>query len=128
MLPLDLTANLSPTLLNEFSFSYTTDHIFLNATGPVQRPASMTMTGLYNNGFGGLLPAVSVSGGVNYNQGGFSLDSGYFPWNNANPTYTYKDQLSKIVGGHNMYFGASYIAAQKNEDNSPYIQGILSFN
>ena len=124
----NLTANLSPSLLNEFSFSYTTDHIFLNATGPVQRPASMTMTGLYNNGFGGLLPSVSVSGGVNYNQGGFSLDSGYFPWNNANPTYTYKDQLSKIVGGHNMYFGASYIAAQKNEENSPYIQGILSFN
>ena len=30
------------------------------------------------------------------------LDTGYFPWNNANPTYTYKDQLSKIVGGHNM--------------------------
>ncbi len=124
----NLTANISPTLLNEFSFSYTTDHIFLTTTGPAQRPASMTMTGLYNNGFGGVLPAVSVGGGVNYNQNGFSLDTGYFPWNNANPTYTYKDQLSKIVGGHNMYFGAAYIAAQKNEDNSPYIQGILSFN
>ena len=25
----NLTANISPTLLNEFTFSYTTDHIFL---------------------------------------------------------------------------------------------------
>ena len=124
----NLTANVSPTLLNEFTFSYTTDHITLNATGPAQRPAGMSMTGLFNNGFGGLLPAVSVSGGVNYDIGGFQLDTGYFPWDNANPTYTYKDQLSKIVGGHNMTFGAYFVAAQKNEFNSPYIQGILSFD
>jgi Carboxypeptidase regulatory-like domain/TonB-dependent Receptor Plug Domain len=124
----NMTANISPTMLNEFTFSYTTDHIFLNAIGPAQRPASMTMTGLYDNGFGGLLPAVSVSGGVNYDTGGFSLDTGYFPWNNANPTYTLKDQLSKIVGGHNMYFGGYFVAAEKNEFNSPYIQGILSFD
>lgn len=124
----NLTANITPTLLNEFTFSYTTDHIFLNATGPAQRPAGMTMTGLFNNGFGGLLPAVSVSGGVNYDQNGFSLDTGYFPWNNANPTYTYKDQLSKIIGSHNMFFGAYFVAAQKNEENSPYVQGILNFN
>ena len=124
----NLTANLSPTLLNEFTFAYTTDHIYLTATGPAGRPASMTMTGLYNNGFGGLLPAVAVGGGINYDTGGFMLDSGYFPWNNANPTYTYKDQLSKIVGGHNMFFGATFVAAQKNEENSPYLQGILTFS
>ena len=88
----------------------------------------MTMTGLYNNGFGGLLPAVGVSGGINYDTGGFSLDTGYFPWNNANPTYTYKDQLSKIMGDHNLYFGVYFVAAQKNEQNSPYVQGILNFD
>jgi hypothetical protein len=124
----NLTANVSPTLLNEFTFSYTTDHITLNAIGPVNRPSSMTMTGLYDNGFGGLLPTVSVGGGVNYDVGGFQLDTGYFPWNNANPTYTYKDQVSKIIGGHNIYFGAYFVAAQKNEFNSPYIQGILDLS
>ncbi|HTQ53444.1 MAG TPA: carboxypeptidase regulatory-like domain-containing protein [Bryobacteraceae bacterium] len=124
----NLTANVSPTLLNEFTFSYTTDHIFLDAVGPVARPSDMTMTGLYNNGFGGLLPTVSVSGGINYDTGGFGLDTGYFPWNNANPTYTYKDQLTKIVGGHNLYFGAYVVTAEKNEMNSPYIQGVLSFD
>ncbi|HLK20390.1 MAG TPA: carboxypeptidase regulatory-like domain-containing protein, partial [Bryobacteraceae bacterium] len=124
----NLTANISPTLLNEFMFSYTTDHIFLNALGPVQRPASMTMTGLFDNGFGGKMPAVGVSGGINYDQAGFSLDTGYFPWNNANPTFTYKDQVSKIVGDHNLYMGVYFVAAQKNEQNSPYVQGVLGFD
>jgi hypothetical protein len=123
-----MTANISPTLLNEFTFSYTTDHIYLDAVGPTQRPSSMTMTGLYNNGFGGLLPAVSGSGGINYDTGGFKMDTGYFPWNNANPTYTYKDQLTKIIGGHNLYFGAYLVLAEKNEQNSPYVQGILNFD
>ena len=124
----NLTANITPTLLNEFMFSYTTDHIFLNALGPVQRPSSETMTGLFNNGFGGKLPAVGVTGGINYDTGGFSLDTGYFPWNNANPTYTYKDQVSKIIGDHNLYIGVYFVAAQKNEQNSPYVQGILGFD
>jgi hypothetical protein len=122
----NLAANISPTLLNEFTFAYTTDHIFLNAVGPTARPAGMTMTGLFNNGFGGLLPAVSVGAGVGYDTGGFSLDTGYFPWNNANPTYTYKDQISKIMGSHNFTFGATWVAGQKNEENSPYVQGILT--
>ena len=113
-------------MLNEFTFAYTTDHIFLGAVGPTARPSSMTMTGLFNNGFGGLLPAVSVGGGVGYDTGGFSLDSGYFPWNNANPTYTYKDQISKIVGSHNFIFGATWVAGQKNEDSSGYVQGVLA--
>jgi hypothetical protein len=86
------------------------------------------MTGLYNNGFGGLMPAVGVAGGINYDTGGFALDTGYFPWNNANPTFTYKDQVTKIIGGHNLYFGAYVVAAEKNEMNSPYIQGIVGFD
>jgi hypothetical protein len=123
-----MTANISPTLLNEFTFSYTTDHIFLNALGPAQRPSTMTMTGLFNNGFGGVLPAATVSGGINYDTGGLQLDTGYFPWNNANPTYTYKDQMNKIIGSHNLSFGAYVVLAEKNEENSPYIQGILNFD
>jgi hypothetical protein len=83
---------------------------------------------LFDNGFGDKMPAVGVSGGINYDQAGFSLDTGYFPWNNANPTFTYKDQVSKIIGDHNLYIGVYYVAAQKNEDNTAYVQGILGFD
>ena len=124
-----LATNASPTLLNEFQWSYTADHIFLNAIGPAAAPppANFPMGSLFNNGFGGLLPAISINNNNSYG-GGFSADSGYFPWNNANPTYTYRDQLTKISGNHNMYFGAYVVLAEKNEQNSPYLQGVLNFD
>ncbi len=124
-----LAVNASPTLLNETTFSYTTDHIFLTAIGPgaAPVPANFPMGSLYNNGFGGLLPTLQFTGGAAYN-GGFNADSGYFPWNNANPTYTYRDQVTKIWGNHNFSFGAYAVLAEKNEENSPYLQGILTFN
>ena len=57
-----------------------------------------------------------------------SADTGYFPWNNANPVYTYRDNLTKIIGKHTLQFGFYSAFAQKNEENSPYIQGILTFD
>src|SRR6202008_1802469 len=55
-------------------------------------------------------------------------DTGYFPWNNGNPVYTYRDNMTKIIGTHTLQFGFYAAFAQKNEQNSPYIQGILTFD
>ncbi|MFL6354447.1 MAG: carboxypeptidase regulatory-like domain-containing protein [Bryobacteraceae bacterium] len=123
----NLAVSASPTLLNETVFSYTTDHILLTAIGNASRPANFTATGLFNNGFGGLLPEVTLANGAPYG-GGFTAGTGYFPWNNANPTFTYKDQVTKIAGPHNLYFGAYFVAGQKNEQNSPSLQGVLTFS
>jgi hypothetical protein len=122
-----LTNNITPTLLNEFTFSYTADHIFLTPSGAWQRPSSMTMTGLFDNGFGGKLPGVNISGGAAYN-GGFTADVAGWPWNNANPTYTYRDQIAKIWGSHNIYTGFYLAIAQKNEQNGAETQGFLTFS
>jgi hypothetical protein len=126
----NLTASISPTLLNEFMFSYTTDHIFLTAAGPAGRPSSFDMPGIFNNGFRGLLPNVAFVDTAEFGGSGtVGGSTGYFPWNNANPTFTYKDNVTKIWGPHNLYFGAYYVAAQKNEDNSNFqdAQGTLTF-
>ena len=123
-----LTATLSPTLLNEFVFSYTADHIFLNNTGPgaAARPASMNMTGIFPN-FGNKLPGIEVTGNAAY--GTFEEDNAYIPWNNANPTYTFRDNVNKIVGSHNLQFGAYAVIAQKNEQSSfGSQQGFLTFD
>ena len=56
------------------------------------------------------------------------VDTGYFPWKNANPTYTYRDNLTKIAGNHTMTIGAYVVFAQKNQENSLNQQGILSFD
>ena len=126
-----LNANFSPTLLNEFVASYTADHIFLTAlNNPAGLPAG-AMGSLFNNGFGGKLPAINLSGNTAYDggaNGALAQDTGYFPWNNANPTYTYRDNLTKIAGKHTLIMGVYFAAAQKNEDNSPDVQGVLSFS
>ena len=121
-----LNSNITPTLLNEFVASYTADHIFLTAlNNPPPLPAG-AMGSIFNNGFGGKLPAIQLSGNTAL-YGGLGQDTGYFPWNNANPTYTYRDNLTKIVGTHTFQMGAYMAFAQKNEDNSPNTQGILTF-
>ncbi|MBV9885852.1 MAG: Plug domain-containing protein, partial [Acidobacteria bacterium] len=122
-----LTANVTPTLLNEFVASYTADHIFLNILNAPALPAAFPMGSLFNNGFGGKLPGIQLGSNIAYG-GSFGQDTGYFPWNNANPTYTYRDNVTKIIRTHTLQFGAYFAAAQKNEDNSVDTQGILTFS
>ena len=108
-----LTATVSPTLLNEFVFSYTTDHITLTNSGPWQRPDGINV-GLFQNGFGGKLPGFQINGGTPYGDG-FGEDPSWIPWKNSNPTYTFRDNVSKIFGKHNLQFGAYLAFGQKNE-------------
>jgi len=125
-----LNSSISPTLLNEFVASYTGDHIYLTTGGPAGVPPGFSMGNLFPSQpvpFGGLLPSFNLSSNPAYG-GGFSTDTGYFPWNNANPTYTYRDNVTKVAGKHTLQFGAYLVFAQKNEQNSPNLQGILTFD
>jgi hypothetical protein len=127
-----LTSTISPTLLNEFVASYTTDHIAFHSVGywQLSQAPGFSMGYLYNNGAGGKLPAINISGGSVYG-GGFAEDpDGVWPEGpyNSNPTYTYRDNLTKIVGRHNLQFGAYFVAAQKNELSSLQVNGSLTFD
>jgi hypothetical protein len=117
----DMVANLTyaatPSLVNEFVADYTTDHITLINITPGIGRQDFNVNGFFNNGFGGVLPWISLtegSPGVAYG-GGFSANTGYFPWQNSNPTYTYRDNLTKTLKDQTLIFGASLIAAEKNE-------------
>ncbi len=113
-----LTATASPTLLNEFVFSYTVDHIILNDTGNWKRPSGFSsgFTDLFPGNGGGVLPGINLvdPAGV---YGGFGEDPGYIPNGiyNSNPTYTYRDNVTKIMGKHNLQMGIYMAFAQKNE-------------
>lgn len=123
-----LTATASPTLLNEFVASYTTDHISTNLSGPWQRPSNMLPIGIFDNGFGGRVPGVSLSGG----QYDFAEDPGYVPIGalNSNPTYTFRDNVTKVIGSHNLQFGGYIVLAQKNEMPQPSFgtNGLLQYS
>jgi hypothetical protein len=152
-----LTQILSPTLLQEFTFSYTNSTITLTDTnGPGaqwQRPAALSQPCdvetnsfgtsatqcpigyLFNNGFGGKMPGI-VIGGTNQEYGGtgFAVDAGYMPWHHTNPTFSFADHLSKVLGSHNLQFGAQYIKYYRDQTNSAIgaatgdLQGILNFS
>jgi hypothetical protein len=134
-----LTNTISPSLLNEFVFSYTTDHITLaniDANGAQwQRPSGLTMGYLFNNGFGGKVPGL-VIGGTNLAYGGFGfgVDPGYLPWHHSNPTYNFRDDLSKVIGKHTLQAGVQWVIAQRNELNQAVganngdLQGVLTFS
>ena len=111
-----LTATASPTLLNEFVFSYTVDHIILNDVGNWKRPSNMTIGDLFGGNGGGVLPGINLVDTYGA-YGSFGEDAGYIPNGiyNSNPTYTFRDNVTKIVGKHNLQFGAYIAAAQKNE-------------
>ena len=55
-----LVSTFSPTLLNEFVASYTTDKISLSNTGPWARPSSFTAGQLFPDN-GGKLPGISLN-------------------------------------------------------------------
>ncbi len=126
-----MTSNLSPTLLNEFVASYTTDHIAFKSQGNYALPSSGWQMGyLFHNGAGGKLPAINIGAGAAYGGGFYEDPDGVWPEGpyNSNPTYTYRDNITKIVGRHNLTFGAYFVAGQKNELSSVQVNGSLNFD
>jgi hypothetical protein len=128
-----LTSTISPSLLNEFVSSYTTDHIAFHSLGfwQLSQAPGFSMGYIYPNGAGGKLPAINISEGGGAYGGGFAEDpDGIWPEGpyNSNPTYTYRDNLTKILGRHNLQMGAYFVAAQKNELSSVQVNGSLTFD
>jgi hypothetical protein len=122
-----LTYTASPSLVNEFVADYTTDHITLTNISPGLGRQNFTGNGFFNNGYGGVLPSIGLGGGTAYG-GGFGVSTGYFPWKNSNPSYSYRDDLTKTIKNHTLIFGASYVAAQKNEPSVGFNQGSFAFS
>jgi hypothetical protein len=112
-----LSSTFSPTLLNEFVFSYTTDHINLQNVGNWKRSAfsGFVVPDIFPGNGDGILPGINLV--TSAYGGGFGQDAGYIPNGvyNSNPTYTYRDNISKIIGKHNLQFGAYAVFGQKNE-------------
>lgn len=102
----------------------------------IQCPA----TAIFNNGSRGLdgapkIPGIVISGNnAEYGGLGFGVDPGYVPWTHTNPTYSLADNVNKVLGRHNLQFGAQWVIYQRNQDNTPIgaatgeTQGIYTFN
>ena len=108
-------------------------------------PSSITecpMGYIFNNGFGGnkpnglpLMPGLVFQGNNGaYGGHGFAADTGYAPWNQANPTFTLRDDMSKTIGKHTLQWGFWGAFVEQNElsgvtgANSGDLQGLLTFS
>jgi hypothetical protein len=100
-----------------------------------QQLSECAMGYIFNNGFGSRIPGLIFAGNNGaYGGHGFNVDTGYAPWEMANPTYLVRDDISKTVGKHTLQFGVQAIFAQQNESsavsgaNSGDLQGLLTFS
>jgi hypothetical protein len=137
-----VTTAISPSFLNQFSFGVTEQRIRL-----ADKPGSgvsldrtpldslrFPMGSLFNNGFGGKLPAI-VLGGNNsiYGGTGLTVDTSYMPWSHTRGTLDFLDSINKVIGKHTVQFGVQYIRANRHEvnaadgPNTGDVQGVLNF-
>lgn len=147
---LSLAQVLPHSFFNRIAFSYGVEHITLAPQpGPgvssLDRPPVLgnacaqgecPMGYIFNNGFGGNKMPGLVFQGVNgaYGGHGFAADTGYAPWNQANPTFNIRDDISKTFGKHNLQWGFEGTFVEQNElsavsgANSGDQQGLLTFS
>jgi hypothetical protein len=81
------------------------------------------------------IPGISIAGNnAEYGGLGFAADPGYMPWEHTNPTYSLSDNLTRVLGRHNVQFGAQWVIFQRNQTNGPIgaatgdTQGLLTFS
>ena len=106
------------------------------SSGAAQQITECPMGYIFANGSGGNKMPGLVFQGTNgaYGGHGFAADTGYAPWNQANPTFSIRDDFSKTWGRHSIQAGFEAIYAQQNElsavsgANSGDLQGLLTFS
>jgi hypothetical protein len=123
-----IVGTISPTLLNEFAASYTTDHLTITNNNPAvwTRGSNFTMPGLFPI-YNGKLPDICLSTSGDYG-GGFCEGPYSLPWSNSNPTFTYRDNVTKSLGKHKLEFGGYFVNAEKNEYSFSDQGGDLTFD
>jgi hypothetical protein len=95
-------------------------YIFANAASS---PGASKMPGIVFQGTNGA-----------YGGHGFAVDTGYAPWDQRNPTYTVRDDASKMFGKHLVQAGILGSYVQQNElsavngANSGDTQGLITFS
>jgi len=125
--------NLKPSLMNEFIFSYTdTPHTISVLAGPgsiahsVMKPSDWSASTFFPaNANVKLLPAIGCCGGVPF---GWWIDNGNYrgPYD-AEPVYTYRDNIAWIHGKHTVKTGFFLEKFQLTEQFGTEVQGLYNF-
>ena len=115
---------ISPTLINEASFSYNGNRIAITPSGLVSQPSGYTGTRF----FGGpnadnRIPSINLSGGT-----GSNYTVNWMPWNNVADSYQIRDDVSWTKGRHQLKIGGSWALYKKVQDWFKNTEGNFTFN
>ena len=125
-----LTQTYSPNLLNETSFNYDGNKIFLTpipaAGASILPPSGWTATTFFPpaDNAGKDMPAISLNG----SPFGASWSESYYPWKNGFEGFQYRDDVSWIKGHHQFKFGGEWFHFYKNQQLQADTQGQASFS
>jgi hypothetical protein len=121
---LHLTDTISPTLLNEVSYNYNGNRIWLTPVGIYAKPSGWTTTEFFGNDAGNRMPNITLSKQFN----GAEYDNESWPWHNAADSQQGRDDVSWMKGPHALKFGGQFMRYRKNQDIFGATQGNYSFD
>jgi hypothetical protein len=105
-----LTNTLSSTAVNDFQFSRAGNDIFISTS-----PQSEALVADIASKFPTVFPHAANVPSVMWGPGGYDNIWHQAPWSNHEDLFSWKDDFSKVIGAHDLKFGALYSYNQKNE-------------
>jgi hypothetical protein len=105
-----LTNTLSSTAVNDFQFSRAGNNIFIATSAQ-----STALVDEISSKFPSVFPHSNNVPSVMWGPGGYNDIWHQAPWQNHEDLWSWKDDLSKVVGSHELKFGGLYSHNIKNE-------------
>jgi hypothetical protein len=118
---LHATYSITPTILNEVAYNQNGNVIDILPTGTYKRPSSLNIPELFAGNNLNRIPGISLSNYTTY-------DVSSWPWHNKADDYQVRDDLSWVVGSHQLKMGASWALYKKTQDLFGDTQGSFNFN
>ncbi|MGB9182339.1 MAG: carboxypeptidase regulatory-like domain-containing protein [Pyrinomonadaceae bacterium] len=120
---MNLRTIVSPTVINEASFDFARNVIVTSfvGTGTRGNTPGFTSPELFPSTLQGAIPSITFAGST-------SNLSFVSPQHIENPSYTWRDNLTWVKGGHTFKFGALYSREAKNENAGNALNGSYTFS
>ena len=118
------TYSISPTTINEFSYSYAKQPLNLDPTGIYQRPSDLNIPKLYDNRSNNVIPNLNFSTGF---AASWQVNA-FTPWYNVSNTHFIRDNVSMHKGSHTISLGGVYMYFQKEQQTFGVPNGSFTFN
>ena len=115
------TYSITPTILNEIAYNQNGNVINIVPNGTYKRPSNLNIPELFPGNNDDRIPGVSLSNYLTY-------DVSSWPWHNKADDYQVRDDLSWVVGSHQLKMGGSWALYKKTQDLFGDTQGSFSFN